>query len=67
MYQNMLDAAAGKTVLFISHRLSSARIADRILFLENGQIIENGTHDELMAKNGRYAHMFNLQASNYVS
>lgn len=66
MYQNMLDAAAGKTVLFISHRLSSARIADRIIFLENGQIIENGTHDELMAKNGRYAHMFNLQASNYV-
>ena len=66
MYQNMLDVAAGKTVLFISHRLSSARIADRILFLENGRIVENGTHDELMEKNGRYAEMFKLQASNYV-
>lgn len=66
MYQNMLDVAAGKTVLFISHRLSSARIADRILFLENGRIVENGTHDELMEKNGRYAEMFKLQAGNYV-
>lgn len=66
MYHNMLDAAAGKTVLFISHRLSSARIADKILFLEHGRIIESGTHDELMQKNGRYAEMFKLQAQNYI-
>ena len=67
MYQNMLEASDGKTVFFISHRLSSARIADRIFFLEHGDIVESGTHDELMALNGRYAEMFNLQARNYKS
>lgn len=65
MYNNMMQASDGKTVFFISHRLSSARIADRIYFLEHGQIVEDGTHDELMAKNGKYAEMFNLQAQNY--
>lgn len=65
MYQNMLEAAVGKTVFFISHRLSSARIADRIFFLEHGQIVESGTHDELMELDGRYAKMFSLQARNY--
>lgn len=65
MYNNMMQAADGKTVFFISHRLSSARIADRIFFLENGHIVESGTHDELMAQNGQYAKMFRLQAKNY--
>lgn len=65
MYNNMLEASDGKTVFFISHRLSSARIADRIFFLEHGQIVENGTHDELMELNGKYARMFQLQAKNY--
>lgn len=65
MYCNMMEAAKGKTVFFISHRMSSARMADRILFLENGHIIEEGNHDELMEKNGRYAEMFSLQAENY--
>lgn len=65
MYQNMLDASEGKTVFFISHRLSSARIADRIFFLERGQVLESGTHDELMEQNGKYARMFQLQAKNY--
>lgn len=65
MYQNMLDASEGKTVFFISHRLSSARIADRIFFLERGQVLESGTHDELMEKDGKYARMFRLQAKNY--
>lgn len=65
MYQNMMDASEGKTVFFISHRLSSARIADRIFFLEHGQIVESGTHDELMKQNGKYAAMFRLQAKNY--
>lgn len=65
MYHNMLEAADGKTVFFISHRLSSARIADRIFFLEHGQIVESGTHDELMELDGRYAKMFRLQAKNY--
>lgn len=65
MYNNMLQVSEGKTVFFISHRLSSARIADRIFFLEHGQIVENGTHDELMEQNGKYAEMFRLQAKNY--
>lgn len=65
MYNNMMQASEGKTVFFISHRLSSARIADRIFYLENGTVLESGTHDELMKKNGQYAYMFNLQAKNY--
>lgn len=65
MYNNMMQASEGKTVFFISHRLSSARIADRIFFLEHGNIVESGTHDELMEKDGRYAKMFKLQAKNY--
>lgn len=65
MYTNMLEAARGKTVFFISHRMSTARMADRILFLENGRIAEEGTHEELMESNGHYAEMFRLQAKNY--
>ncbi len=65
MYCNMMEAAKGKTVFFISHRMSSARMADRILFLEHGHIVEQGTHAELMKRNGRYAEMFRLQAKNY--
>lgn len=65
MYNNMMQVSEGKTVFFISHRLSSARIADRIFFLEHGNIVESGTHDELMEKGGRYAEMFKLQAKNY--
>lgn len=65
MYCNMMEASEGKTVFFISHRMSSARMADRILFLEHGRIVEEGTHQELMEKKGRYAAMFRLQAQNY--
>lgn len=61
----MLEAAKNKTVIFISHRLSSTRMADRIYMLENGSIIEEGSHDELMALGGKYAEMFNLQAEKY--
>lgn len=65
MNQYMLEAASEKTVIFISHRLSTTRMADRIYMLEKGSIIEQGTHDELMRQNGKYAEMFNLQAERY--
>jgi ATP-binding cassette subfamily B protein len=65
MYSNMLQVSEGKTVFFISHRLSSARIADKIYFLEQGRIKESGSHEELIARNGSYARMFHLQAKNY--
>ena len=61
----MMEAAENKTVIFISHRLSTTRNADRIYVMENGEIVESGTHNELMHKNGKYAYMFNLQAEKY--
>lgn len=66
MYQSMLQACEGKTLVFISHRLSSAVLADRVVLMEDGQIAEMGTHDELMAQNGRYAEMFRNQAEQYL-
>lgn len=61
----MSRAAADKTVIFISHRLSTTVMADVIYMLENGEIVESGSHDELMALGGKYAYMFNLQAEKY--
>ena len=63
--QSMIEAARNKTVVFISHRLSTTVSADRIYVMENGEIIEQGSHDELMKMNGTYAYMFNLQAEKY--
>lgn len=66
MYMNMTEACADCGMIFISHRLSSAVMADRIYLLENGEIAEYGTHAELLAKNGKYADMFRKQAENYT-
>lgn len=66
MFKNMMEACQNRTLIFISHRLSSAVIADRIFLMDNGEIVEQGSHSELMAKNGRYAEMFRMQAENYV-
>ena len=66
MYNNMMRAGEGKAMIFISHRLSSAVSADRIYMLENGEVVESGTHAELMKLNGKYADMFKKQAQNYV-
>lgn len=63
--QNINDFAGDKTVITISHRLSTTRHADKIYFLENGEIVESGTHDELMDMNGKYAEMFHVQAKKY--
>jgi ATP-binding cassette, subfamily B, bacterial HlyB/CyaB len=63
---NMREIISGRTVLIIAHRLSTIRLADRIITIENGVIIEDGTHDELIAANGRYAHLFHLQNQGQV-
>ena len=63
--QAMLEVAKDKTVIFISHRLSSTVMADRIYMLEQGHIIEQGSHKELMALDGKYAQMFRMQAEKY--
>ncbi len=63
--QSMTRAANDKTVIFISHRLSTTVMADEIYMLEKGQIIEHGSHEELMRLDGKYAYMFKLQAEKY--
>jgi len=65
VYKQFAELAADRMVLLISHRFATVRIADRILVLDDGQIREQGTHDELVAQQGLYANMFELQASNY--
>lgn len=61
----MLNLGKEKVVIFISHRLSTIKMADKIYMLENGQIIEQGSHNELMELDGKYAQMFNLQSEKY--
>lgn len=65
MYKNMTEACSNCGMIFISHRLSSAVIADRVYLMENGSVIESGSHKELMQLNGKYATMFRHQAENY--
>jgi ATP-binding cassette subfamily B protein len=65
VFQRFAELTAGKMALFISHRFSTVRMADRIVVLENGRIAEEGDHDALTHLGGRYAEMFELQASSY--
>ncbi len=65
MYQNLIEVTKGKTVLYISHRLSSAVLSDKIIVIGGGELIETGTHAELMANGGEYCRMFTLQSSSY--
>ncbi|WP_054679660.1 ABC transporter ATP-binding protein [Lacticaseibacillus sharpeae] len=66
VYEQYAQFAAGKSSLFISHRLASTRFCARIIFLDNGQIVESGTHAELMAAGNQYAQMFAVQAKYYA-
>lgn len=65
VFQRFSSLTQGKSAVLISHRFSTARLADRIIVLEKGKILEAGTHKELMANNGRYAELFSLQAAGY--
>ena len=65
LYQRFIEVCAGRTAIIVTHRLGSARFADRILVMEHGRIVEEGTHDELIAAGGLYQRMFSAQAAWY--
>src|SRR5690606_34129388 len=64
-FQRFTELTRGRMAVLISHRVSTVRMADRILVLEDGRVLEDGTHEELLAAGGRYAELFNLQAAGY--
>jgi ATP-binding cassette subfamily B protein len=65
VFQRFAELISGKTAVLISHRFSTVRMADRILFLEKGELLELGSHEELITKDGKYAELFHLQAKGY--
>jgi ATP-binding cassette, subfamily B, bacterial len=65
VFQRFAELTRGKTAVLISHRFSTVRMADRILVLDKGEMLEIGSHEELLAKNGRYAELFKMQAMGY--
>ncbi len=65
VFQRFRALTKGRTTFLISHRFSTVRMADRIVVLEHGAIIEDGSHEELLARDGRYANLFKLQADAY--
>jgi ATP-binding cassette, subfamily B, bacterial len=66
LFERLRSLTRGRTAVYISHRFSTVRRADRIIFLEHGRLVEEGTHDELMRLDGRYARLFRMQASAYT-
>ena len=67
LFDNIIRNKEKKTMLFISHRLSSVKDADRVFLLSDKNILEAGTHEELMKLNGKYANMYRKQAENYLA
>lgn len=65
LYEHFADLSRGKTTLLVSHRFSTVRMAERIVFMKDGQVVEDGTHEDLIARAGRYAEMYEIQASHY--
>ena len=66
IFEQLYHLSEGKSSVTISHRLSNTTLADKILVIDNGHIIEQGSHFELLKLGGKYAHLFNLQASKYI-
>ena len=67
LYKGIMNESKGHITLFISHRLSSVKDADMVFMLENGKVIEQGSHQELMRTKGKYCEMFIKQAQNYLA
>ncbi len=65
VFQTFNELREGKIAVLISHRFSTVRMASRIVVIENGRVIENGSHDELILRGGRYAELFGMQAAAY--
>jgi ABC-type transport system involved in cytochrome bd biosynthesis fused ATPase/permease subunit len=65
VFERFKELTQGKTAVLISHRFSTVRMADRILVIEHGRVQEIGAHEELLARQGRYAELFQLQAAGY--
>jgi ATP-binding cassette subfamily B protein len=65
LYEHFRELCRGKMTILISHRFSTVRMADRIIVLNGGRIVEQGSHDDLMAQGGQYAQLFTLQAKGY--
>ena len=65
VFRAFAELTAGKMAILISHRFSTVRMAQQIVVLADGAILESGSHEELMAREGRYAELFRMQASSY--
>lgn len=65
MYARFLELTRGVTTIVVSHRFSTVRRADRIVVIEHGRVLEDGSHGELLARGGRYATMYRLQAAKF--
>ena len=66
-YRQFAQVAAGRTAVLVSHRLGAARLGDRIVVLAHGRIVEEGNHEDLLHRDGVYAHMYGLQARWYAA
>ncbi len=65
VFRRFAELTMDRMAVLISHRFSTVRMADRILVLKNGELVDDGTHDELVARGGLYAELFSLQAAGY--
>jgi ATP-binding cassette subfamily B protein len=65
VYERFLELTRGSTTIVISHRFSTVRRADRIVVIDGGRVVEDGTHDSLLSAGGRYADLYQLQASRF--